>query len=133
MTAVEAGEPRAGFLFAERGVEKRGGDTTGLELVDLIFHQGDQRRNDDGETGAGEGGELEAQRFSAAGGQEREHVFAREGGVDDVALEWAKSRVAEGALQERGKIGRGGGHGAKDIGDGGPEAHGKFFGLGAEG
>ena len=61
MTAVEAGEPRAGFLFAEGRVEKRGGDTTGLELVDLIFHQGDQRGDDDGETGAGEGGELETE------------------------------------------------------------------------
>jgi hypothetical protein len=59
---------------AERGVEKRGGDAAGLELVDLILHQRDERRDDDGEAGAREGGQLEAEGFAAAGGEEGEHI-----------------------------------------------------------
>ena len=53
-----------GDLFlVERGVEEVGNSvvaTGGSEAVDLIFHQGDEGRNDDGGTRKNKGGELVA-------------------------------------------------------------------------
>ena len=43
--AVQAGEPRASLLGAERGVEVGGGDAHFLELIHLILHQRDQGRH----------------------------------------------------------------------------------------
>jgi hypothetical protein len=92
---MQAAETGAGFFSAEGGVEKCRGDAAGLERVDLILHEGDQRRDDDGEAVAGEGGELEAKRLAATGGEEGEHVFSDEIGLDDFALEGAERGVAE--------------------------------------
>ena len=46
----------AGFISIERGVEKRGRHAAGFELVHLVLHQGDERRDDDRETTADQGG-----------------------------------------------------------------------------
>jgi hypothetical protein len=59
--AVQAAQAGAGLLTLERGVEKRGGDATGAQRVDLVLHQCDQRRNDDCKSGSGEGWQLKAE------------------------------------------------------------------------
>ena len=51
-TLVQAAQATARFVGIEAGVEKRGGDAAGRELVDLVLHQGDERRHDDREPGA---------------------------------------------------------------------------------
>ena len=97
----------AGFFGAEGGVEKRGGDAAGLQGVHLVFHQGDEGRDDDGEPVASEGGQLEAERFSAAGREEGEHIFADEIGLDDFALQRPERGVAEGRLEKLRERGHG--------------------------
>ena len=48
------------FLSVERGVQKRGSDAASLQGIYLIFHQRNQRRDDNRETVFGERGELKA-------------------------------------------------------------------------
>ena len=48
MTASHVVEPLVLFGHRKRAIDQRGGNTALLQRVDLIFHQGDQRRNDDG-------------------------------------------------------------------------------------
>ena len=50
---------------------------------------------------AREGGKLEAQRFAAARGQQREHVLARQGIADDFLLQRPERTEAEVLLQQR--------------------------------
>jgi hypothetical protein len=40
------------------GIERRGGEAQRLHLADLIAHQGDQRRNDQGQAFAEQGRQL---------------------------------------------------------------------------
>ena len=58
----------------ERRVEKRGGDASGFELVDLVFHQGDEGGNDHCQALAKESGKLKTKRLSSAGRQESKDV-----------------------------------------------------------
>ena len=90
LAAMQAAQARAGLVGVERGIEKGRGDAAGLQLVDLVLHQRDERRDDDGEAGPGEGGELEAERLAAAGRQQGEDIVAGERSLDDFALQRAK-------------------------------------------
>ncbi len=101
LALVQPAQARAGFLRLERGIQKRGGHAAGLEGVHLVFHQRDEGRNDDGQAGPGQGGQLETERFAAAGGQEREDVASRQRVADDFFLQRAKRGEAEGLLQQR--------------------------------
>jgi hypothetical protein len=75
--------------------------------VDLILHQCDQRRNDDGATGAEQGGNLEAKALAAAGRHQDEGVAAVFDVIDDLGLGAAKGRIAENVAQDlqRGRVG----------------------------
>jgi hypothetical protein len=97
--AVEAGEAGAGGGRIEGGIQEGGGDTGSLHLIDLIFHQSDEGRDDDGEPAAVQSGELETHRLAAPGGEEGKHITASEGGFDDFALERAELFVTEGGAQ----------------------------------
>ena len=108
---VEAAETRAGFLGGKGGVEVGRGDTGGLQLVNLVLHQRDERRDDDRQAGTDEGGKLEAEGFAATGGQEREGVAACEMGFDDLALQRTECAVAEGSLERSRSSGTGKGTG----------------------
>ncbi len=82
----------------------RGGDAEGAERIDLIFHEGDERGDDDGgafaELGEVECGGLVAERFSAAGGEDDERVAAIEHGLHGGLLQRAERGVAPGFLDE---------------------------------
>jgi len=52
------------------GAAVLGFDSSGAEGRDLVLHQGDERRNDDGDAVEEEGGELVAEGFAAACGEE---------------------------------------------------------------
>ncbi len=45
---AEVVEDLAAFIGGEGGVELRGGDAEGAEGIDLVFHEGDEGRDDDG-------------------------------------------------------------------------------------
>ena len=105
--AVQAAKTRARFLGAERGIEKRGGHATGLEGVDLVLHQRDERRDHDRQARTGERGQLKTEGFAAAGGQQREDIFTDEVGLDDFTLQRPERGVAESGLEELRERGHG--------------------------
>ncbi len=71
---------------ADRGVHVSGPDTAGLERVDLVLHEGDQRADHQGQALRHHRGELIDQRLTAPGGHRQEHVSPRENGVDGALL-----------------------------------------------
>src|SRR5690606_33208527 len=108
LTAVEAGEAGAGLAGGEGGVEIGRGYAGSSELRDLIVHERDEWRDDDGEAAVGpdERGELKAHRLAAAGGQDGEDIATAEMRFDDLALERTEAVVAEGgaeSVEEQGK------------------------------
>ena len=76
------------------GVDGGGLDAAPAEVVDLVFHQGDERGDDEAEPFSGQGGHLEGERLAAAGGHEREGVAAGANGVDDLFLKRPEGVVA---------------------------------------
>ena len=101
---MQAAETRAGFLGAERGIQKRGGDAAGLEGVDLVLHQRDEWRDDDGQALPHERRQLVAQRLAAARGHDRQHVFAREDGSQRILLSGPEGGIAIDARQRRPRL-----------------------------
>ena len=81
-----------------------------MQRVHLVFHQRDERRDDDGEAVARERGKLEAERFAAASRQQREDIFARQRIADDFLLQRAERGEAEVLLQQREQFWSGGFH-----------------------
>ena len=73
--------------------------TAGTARVDLVFHQGDERRDDDAQPLAGEGRNLIRERFPAARGHQRQRVAALQDGADDLQLHGTELREAPVAFQ----------------------------------
>ena len=76
VAAVETFERLLQAVRRQRRVDERCRNTTSAQEVDLILHQRDQRRNDDCEAGPHERRQLVAERLTAAGRHQREHVAA---------------------------------------------------------
>ena len=57
-------------------VDALGAQAQGLELRDLVFHEGDEGRDHEGRAAAGEAGELVAERLARARGHDQQHVLA---------------------------------------------------------
>ncbi len=71
-----------------------------LQLLDLVLHQGYERRHHDGQSVEQQGWNLIAQRFAAAGGHDHQGVaFCQQIG-NDLFLQRAKAVIAEYAFQE---------------------------------
>ncbi len=71
-----------------------------VERVDLVLHQRDERRDDDGAARAEQGGNLVAQALAAAGRHQNQGVAAAGDMTDDVGLFAAEGRVAEDIAQD---------------------------------
>ncbi len=84
-----------------RAVEPRRGDAALTQRVDLVLHQRDERRDDDGEPGEDESGRLEAEGLAAAGGKDDERVAAVERALHRLALQRAEIAVAPMLAQHR--------------------------------
>ncbi len=65
------------------------------ELVHLVLHQGDERRDGDRGPGEEERRELVEERLAPAGREDGEHVLPVEHRLDDLPLAIAEGRVAE--------------------------------------
>ena len=98
---VDAGLARGGAVAA--GVDALHGEVALLELGDLIFHEGDQRADDQRGAAARDGGQLVAERLAGAGGHDQQHVAAVDDGLADGFLAGAEGGEAEGGLQEFGE------------------------------
>src|SRR3984893_906598 len=84
---------------AVRRVQRGGGNSTGLQLLHLIAHQRDQRRDDDGEPRAHDRGQLIAKRFARSRRHDRENIFPREHRFENFLLAWPEAGKAENAFQ----------------------------------
>jgi hypothetical protein len=80
-------------------VERGRGNALPAELVYLIFHEGDQRRDHEGCALEEKGRKLVADRLSGPGRHDREQVLAFERGAHDGFLALPKGIVAEMAAQ----------------------------------
>ena len=87
------------FVRLERAVQEQGRDAGGAQLLDLVLHQRDERRDNHGQTVEQQRRDLVAQRFAAAGGHDRQRVAAGQDVLDHFALQRAEGVVAEGSLR----------------------------------
>ncbi len=78
-------------------VEHGGGHAGLAQAVDLVLHERDQRRDDDGETATVRGGGLVAERLAAARGQHDERVTILQHAADGLFLQREKAIVAPDA------------------------------------
>ncbi len=76
LVPVQAGQSPARLGGGREEFEKGRRNAARLQGIDLVLHQRDQRRNNDRQSRANHRGQLEAERFSAAGGQKRKDVPA---------------------------------------------------------
>jgi len=116
--AGEAVEHRVALQLALRAVQKRRVDAVHAQAVDLILHQGDERRDDEREPAAGrseqiagadrpsagvvdldERRRLEAERLAAARRQDDDAVSAREDRLHRLALQRAEVGEAPHAVE----------------------------------
>ncbi len=85
-------------LVAGLGAVNHGrGDAVGAQAVDLVFHQRNERRDDDGCFLAMHRGSLVAERLAATGGQDDERIAAIEDGTHGLLLQGAQRAEAPGA------------------------------------
>ena len=80
-------------------MDRHGRDAPCPEAIDLVFHQGDERRDDDAHAFAGEGRNLIGERLSAARGHQRQRVAPFHDGADDPLLHGTELREAPVAFQ----------------------------------
>ena len=94
-------DPARGDVGVEGRVDEggRGGDPGG-QLVDLVLHQRDQRREDEGGLGSQHRCKLVGQRLSRPGRHQRERVAARDRSAHDLLL--AGAEVGEAVVLLKG-------------------------------
>ena len=67
----------------------------------LIAHQGDERRDNDGQPVTGQCRQLITERLAATGRHDGEHILTGQNGADDLFLTGAEVVIAEDRLQDR--------------------------------
>ncbi len=90
----------AGFFGRQFGVQRGGGDAQLAHGGDLVVHQGNQRRDDDGGAGPTKSGNLITNAFAAAGRHQHQRVAAGDNVADDGFLGTAKAGEAEDAAED---------------------------------
>ena len=83
---VQAARHPSPLVVVGGGIEARRLDPKFAQLGDLVAHQRDQRRDNEGQAAADDRRKLEAQRLAAACRHHRQHVFASERGGEDIFL-----------------------------------------------
>ena len=96
----DAAQPPRRLVGLERGVDQRRlGGHLGRQLVHLVLHQRDQRREDERRGGAEHRRELVGERLAGAGRHQRERVAALHCRLDDLLLAGAEGGEAEQTRQ----------------------------------
>src|ERR1700737_2657527 len=72
--------------------------------LELIAHQGDQRRDDEGEPLAHDRGQLITKRFARSRRHDRENIFPREHGFENFLLARPEARKAEHPFQRLSRL-----------------------------
>lgn len=97
----------------DAGMQSGGGISGEAKAVDLVFHQGDERGDDQPEGRATrsefaqeEGRKLIAEGLAATGGQDGEGIELIQSGGDRVKLQWTKIAEAPGSFEDGAKLAR---------------------------
>ena len=102
---AQIGVDAAVFLDRDARIQPGGRDAARVQEVDLVFHQRDERRDDQRQAVEVQRGKLVAEAFAAAGGEDGERGPAIENGFNDPLLPLAESgepeNVVEGLLDGR--------------------------------
>ncbi|MNS59637.1 hypothetical protein D3C72_925990 [compost metagenome] len=96
----DAGDGVVLFGARQAAVELHGRNAQFLQLFQLVFHQRNQRRHDQGRARQQRGGQLVAQGLAAAGGHDGQGVAPGQHAVDDFLLARAQPRHAEDRAQQ---------------------------------
>jgi hypothetical protein len=88
------------FLAAERRVERRRPDAETLQGLNLVAHQGNQRRNDNADARPAKRRYLETERFSRARRKQHHGIAAGHDMRNHLRLAPAKSGIAIDTLQD---------------------------------
>ena len=104
LAAQHAAHAIADFSARQRAVDERRRDAALHQRVDLVLHQGDQRRDHHREPGQHQRRNLIAQRLSAARRQDDHRVPAGQHRLDRARLSGAKLVVAEMLLQDGARV-----------------------------
>ncbi len=83
----------------QRAVDLNGVQPDFLQLVHLVLHERDERRDDHGRSRQLRAGKLIAERFAGAGGHDGQGVLARQDRADDLLLPLAKRLESKGSAQ----------------------------------
>ena len=87
----------------EAGVDARHAQAKRGELGRLVFHERDERRDDQRRASARDGRELVTEGLPCPGGHDEEQIAAGDGGAADRLLARAKAGKAEDRLQQVGE------------------------------
>ncbi len=96
------------LVHGQAGIQPGGGHALLLQRLDLIGHQGDQRRDDQPHALAQDGGHLIADALAPAGRQHGQHVAPGQNLLDHRSLKPAKIGMAPHALQQGPRLVQGG-------------------------
>ena len=100
--SVPHSDHRIGKLCGRDGtVEVRRRNPHLMQRLHLIFHQRDQRRNDDCKPRQEHGGNLIAHGFSGTSGHDRQHIPSLQNGIDCLLLSAAELPMSKILLQQR--------------------------------
>jgi len=99
LTRRSLGEHHGLLIRGLGGVDKCGRQAQIIQGIDLITHEGDQRRDHDGNTGHERGGNLVAHGFAGTGGHNAQYVPAIQQSIDDALLAWPERIVTEVLLE----------------------------------
>ena len=103
---LDLDQPGPLLLGVERAIEQRRAEAPADEDVDLIFHQGDQGADDQGEAVEQERRKLVAEALAAAGRHDAEDVATAEDLRDHLALAGPEPLEAEPLAQGAFQVGR---------------------------
>lgn len=119
-TGEVVGAGLAGDGAVKAGVDARNAEVECGEFGDLVFHQRDERRDDERRSTKSDGGKLVAERLPCPGGHDEQQVAAFDCSATDRFLVGAKALEAEDGVQKLGEVfgmGESGQIGAEPSGD----------------
>ena len=90
-----------GFVDQLRGIEKIRAHAKLFQLIHLVLHQGNQRRNNDADAIAQQRGDLVTQGLATARGHQHQCVTAARHLADNLGLLAAKSGVTKSLIEYR--------------------------------
>jgi hypothetical protein len=95
LAARHSAQPRELVVVRERAVDVSGRDVAGVERVDLVLHQRDERRDDQSHAREKQRGQLIAERLPPPGRHHDDNVLSGQHGFDHAGLPLAEAAETE--------------------------------------